>query len=140
MCICIKNDKTYACHTRNPFGILMAWWSTIACLFGVSEMSLGCFCFIECCYGMLHWCYLFSKEHYWDVTRVSPLFWQPLTEGSWAWLVTLTANMAAKIAIEEYKMAIKNHIWISHCTFNPHRSRELVSPVCGIFFIPYLLN
>ena len=34
----------------------------------------------------------------------SPLFQQPLTKGSWAGLVTLTAYMAAKIGIMEYCM------------------------------------
>ena len=33
-----------------------------------------------------------------------PLFRQPLTKGSWAGLVTLTAYMAAKKGIEEYLM------------------------------------
>jgi hypothetical protein len=35
---------------------------------------------------------------------LSLLFWQPLTEGSWAGVVTLTAHMAAKIGIKEYFM------------------------------------
>ena len=34
----------------------------------------------------------------------APLFWQPLTNGSRAGLVTLTEYMTAKIGIEEYLM------------------------------------
>ena len=36
--------------------------------------------------------------------RLTPLFRQPLTKGSWDGLVTLTAYIAAKIGIEEYLM------------------------------------
>ena len=38
----------------------------------------------------------------WVHVYITPLFWQPLTKGSWAGLVSLTAYMAAKIGIEEY--------------------------------------
>ena len=43
-------------------------------------------------------------KHWLCLTYTPPLFWQPLTKGSWAGLVTLTAYMAAKIGIKEYFM------------------------------------
>ena len=56
------------------------------------------------------WCLRFAglNKNIWTTLfktrRGTPLFLQPLTNGSWAGLVTLFAYMAANIGIEEYLM------------------------------------